>query len=371
MPATGGSSLTKSSSLGSTVIPADADNLHSNIYLKLENLQPSGSFKSRGIGNLMFRAIESSIASSEGKGESEAEDIRFFTSSGGNAGLACITAANTLSRPATVVVPLSTLPHMIAKLRALGADVVQTGANWAAADRHLREVVIPEFERGGAHRKAGARARAVYVPPFDHRDVWDGAETMVDELRAQMGQDDDAPRGGGGIDGIVCSVGGGGLLCGIMQGRQRLLRESGGDAPPVVVLAVETQGGESLNASVRAGELVTLSAITTIATSLGATRVAEEALEWTRRAGDGLVSAVVTDREAVVAMVRFLDDARMLVESACGATIATAYNGDLRKYLGKGLTDEQWGAKNVVLVVCGGSNISLDMLEKYKAQFDV
>lgn len=332
--------------------------LYSNIYLKLENLQPSGSFKSRGIGNLMYRAVESSVGSPED--EENEEDIHFYSSSGGNAGLACITAANTLGRPATVVVPLITPPHMVAKLRALGAEVVQTGATWAAADRHLREAVMPAFERA---RRGSTGARAVYVPPFDHPDIWAGAETMVDELREQMG------REARGLDGIVCSVGGGGLLCGIMQGRQRLLRDAGEGAP--AVLAVETRGGDSLNASVGAGELVTLPAITTIATSLGATRVAEEAFAWTRRAGDGLVSAVVTDREAVVAMSRFLDDARMLVESACAATIATVYNGDLRKYLGDGLSDEQWAAKKIVVVVCGGSNISLEMLEKYKVQFGV
>lgn len=320
---------------------ADADKRHSNIYLKLENLQPSGSFKSRGIGNLMFRAA----ASSSG-------DMHFYCSSGGNAGLACITAANTLGRPATVVVPHSTPPHMMAKLRSLGADVVQAGESWAAADAHLRGTVVPAFER------AHPGGRAVYVPPFDHGDVWDGAETMVDELAAQVVV-------GGGVDGVVCSVGGGGLLCGVMQGVRRKLRRG------ARVLAVETRGGDSLHASVEAGQLVTLPAITTIATSLGATRVCEEAFAWTRRAEGDLVSTVVTDKECVEAMVRFLDDERMLVESACGATIATVYNGDLRRHLGRGISDEEWAGMNVVVVVCGGSNISLGMLDKYRTQFGV
>lgn len=303
----------------------------------------------------MFRAVEAAASSAS----SSPQPTHFFSSSGGNAGLACITAANTLHQPATIVVPLSTLPHMITKLRDLGADVVQVGENWAAADKHLREVAIPEFE------KAHPGARAVYVPPFDHRDVWDGVETMVAELRAQM----EAGFGKGkGIDGIVCNVGGGGLLCGIMQGVQRL-KDSACGSPKVI--AVETPGGDSLYASIEAGQIVTLPAITTIATSLGATRVAEEAFAWTKRAGADLISAIVTDKEAVMAMSRFLDDARLLVESACGATIATVYNGNLRRYLGANLTDEEWAAKNVVVVVCGGSNISLGMLEKYKTQFGV
>lgn len=320
----------------------------SNIYLKLENLQPSGSFKSRGVGNLMFRAVESS---------SPSQQVHFYCSSGGNAGLACITAANTLKQPATVVVPLSTLPHMVQKLRDLGADVVQIGESWAVADKHLREVVIPTFE----NEHPGAKA--VYVPPFDHQDVWDGAETMVTELERQMAESFDSK-----IDGMVCSVGGGGLLCGVMQGAQKL-KASGYGTPKV--LAVETVGGDSLDASVRAGELVTLPGITTIATSLGAVRVAGEAFEWTKRAGGDLVNVVVTDKDSVVAMSRFLDDARILVESACGASIATVYNGDLRKCLGKELSDKDWAKKNIVVIVCGGSNISLSMLENYKVKFGV
>ncbi|KAI7785481.1 hypothetical protein LA080_006902 [Diaporthe eres] len=321
-------------------------------YLKLENLQPSGSFKSRGIGNLMVRAVEATNSPS-----TSAEDVHFYSSSGGNAGLACATAAATLGRPATVIVPKITSQLMIGKLRELGADVVQIGENWAAADRHLREVAIREFER------AHPGSRAVYVPPFDHQDVWDGNATLVDELQSQMSESFDEQ-----IDAIICNVGGGGLMCGIMQGVQNL-KDSGYGSPKV--LAIETEGGDSLNASVKAGELVTLPGITTIATSLGATRVAEQAFAWVERAGGDLISAVVSDKAAVDAMVKFLDHARILVESACSATIATVYNGDLRKYLGEGLSDQEWAQKNVVVVVCGGSNINLEMLEKYRKTFGV
>lgn len=362
--------------------------LDSNIYLKLENLQPSGSFKSRGIGNLMVRAVESTKSPS-----TSAEDVHFYSSSGGNAGLACATAAATLGRPATVIVPMTTSQLMIGKLRELGADVVQIGENWAAADKHLREIAIPEFERSHPDSKA------VYVPPFDHPDVWDGNATLVDELRTQMSEAFDEQ-----VDAIICNVGGGGLMCGVLQGVQKL-KDSGYGSPKV--LAVETEGGDSFNASVKAGKLVTLPAITTIATSLGATRVAEQAFAWVEKAQGDLISAVVTDKDAVDAMVKFLDHARILVESACSATIATVvsaiqtdifasrdisnlaptnfmvdgwqnrlltilqYKGDLRKYLGEGLSDDEWAQKNVVVVVCGGSNINLEMLEKYRKQFGV
>jgi L-serine/L-threonine ammonia-lyase len=156
-----------------------------------------------------------------------------------------------------------------------------------------------------------------------------------------------------------------------MEGLERNGKRLGGGGG-VKVLAVETVGAESLYASVQAGELVTLPGITSIATSLGARRVSEKTWEWFRRVGEErLISATVTDAEAAMACVRFLDDARILIEVACGATIATAYNGDLRRYLGKGLTDEEWARRNVVLVVCGGSNTSWEILEKYKRTYGI
>ncbi|KAI1444824.1 pyridoxal-phosphate dependent enzyme [Annulohypoxylon stygium] len=310
-----------------------------NIFLKLENLQPSGSFKSRGIGYMMQQAMLSKNSS----------NVHFYCSSGGNAGLACATAAGILGRPCTIVVPMLTKPHMIDKMRLLGAEVIQIGAHWALADAHLRSVLL-------ANDPAG-----VYVPPFDHPDVWKGASTIVDELAYQI-----KPHKVSQIDGILCNVGGGGLLNGIMTGVEKNFQKS-----KPKVLAVETVGAESLNASVRAGELITLPAITSIATSLGAPRVSEESFRWSQEASY-LSSFVVSDAEAVAATMRFADDARMLVEVACGATIAPVYNGDLIKVMGgEGLSDEDWKARNVVIIVCGGSNVSLEALNVWGEEYGV
>ncbi|KAI1661209.1 tryptophan synthase beta subunit-like PLP-dependent enzyme [Daldinia decipiens] len=310
-----------------------------NIFLKLENLQPSGSFKSRAVGNMMYQAM---LAKPAG-------NVHFYCSSGGNAGLACATAAKTLGQPCTIVVPTTTSQHMIEKMRLLGAKVHQVGANWALADEHLRAALLARDPTG------------VYVPPFDHADIWAGTSTIVDELAAQLG----ALR----VDGIACNCGGGGLLNGIMAGVQKHYTGAGAREP--TVLAVETAGAHSLNASVRAGELVTLPGITSIATSLGAPRVSERAFRWSREAPH-LKSLVVTDAEAVMGCVRFADDARMLVEVACGATLATVYNGDLRRVVGgEGISDEEWSRKNVVVVVCGGMNVTLEMLRSYGETYGV
>ncbi|KAI1469735.1 tryptophan synthase beta subunit-like PLP-dependent enzyme [Daldinia caldariorum] len=345
-----------------------------NIFLKLENLQPSGSFKSRGVGTMMHQAMRARPGRS----------VHFYCSSGGNAGLACATAAATLGQPCTIVVPTLTTPFMIEKIKLLGAQVHQVGSNWAHADAHLRAALLAR-DPGG-----------VYVPPFDHPDLWAGASTLVDELAAQL-----AALGVARLDGVVCNCGGGGLLNGVMDGVRRHFgggggggeggkgdkrgegeergdeREEGGneggEGKEPLVLAVETIGADSLHQSVAAGELVTLPAITSIATSLGAPRVSERTWRWAREAAGQLKSAVVTDAEAAVASVRFADDERMLVEAACGATISTVYNGDLRRYIGgggeKGISDEEWRAKNVVVVVCGGANVSAEILRGYEERY--
>lgn len=289
----------------------------------------------------------------------------FYCSSGGNAGLACATAAIALARPCTIVVPVTTSPLIIGKLRRLGAEVVQTGGHWAAADAHLREELLSRDPAG------------VYVPPFDHPDIWEGHASMVDELAAQLPPLLDQGKGDGVPDAIVCNCGGGGLLNGVMAGVERQAKQKRWAAAAKHkkprVLAVETVGAGSLHASAQAGQHVTLPGITSIANTLGAVRVSAKTWEWyASKSEEGLLTSVtVTDAEAVMGSARLADDAQLLVEVACGATIATVYNGELRRTLGKGLSDAEWAAMNVVIIVCGGTNITLEMLQKYREEYGV
>ena len=245
-----------------------------------------------------------------------------------------MTAAYALGYPSTVVVPLSTKPMMVAKIRTAGAtDVIQVGEHWTEADRYLREEILTRDPNG------------VYVPPFDHPDIFEGNARVIDEIAEQMKHT--RP------DAVICSVGGGGLFCGIMKG---LERASWSD---VDVLAVETRGAESLHTSLAQGSLATLPAITSIATSLGATRVSEKAFSYAQRSN--VKSVVLSDAEAAMGCWRFADDERMIVETACGASLAMCYDGKLKKVL-PGLGKDT----RVIVVVCGGSNVTLAMLEGYK-----
>ena len=227
---------------------------------------------------------------------------------------------------------------MMAKLRAAGASrVVQVGASWAEADRHLREVELKNDSYG------------VYVPPFEHEKIWDGASTMVDEIEEQMADVD-------GPDAVVLSAGGGGLFMGAIRGLDR----NGRGNLPVVVM--ETKGADALNQSLRAGQLVTLSAITSIAASLGALRVSESAFREAQR--PNVKSIVIEDKEAAMGCWRFLDDERIMVEPSCGASIAVCYDGKLKQILPDLRPDSK-----VVIIVCGGSAITLDLIMEYKRTF--
>ena len=154
---------------------------------------------------------------------------------------------------------------------------------------------------------------------------------------------------------VVASVGGGGLLMGVLSG----LADVGWADVPVV--AVETHGADALAQSLAAGELVTLPAITSVAKSLGADCTTERILRKCQDLGPDLVRPlVVSDAAAVRACLAFADDHRVLVEPACGAALAAVYD---RAEVLQGLDD-------VVVEVCGGGIVTPALLDQYKALVD-
>ncbi|TFW07127.1 pyridoxal-phosphate dependent enzyme [Oxalobacteraceae bacterium OM1] len=284
------------------------------VLLKMENLQPSGSFKLRGIGVMCQRAAK--------KGATH-----FVCPSGGNAGFAAAVAGVMLGVRTTIIVPETTHESVRQRIRDIGANLIVHGAVWDEANEEaLRLCTQPGV---------------LYVPPFDHPDIWDGNATLIDEAVSQ----------GADFDAVICSVGGGGLLCGVLEGLHRNGKQN------VPVIAVETEGAASLHAAVQAGEVVTLPAITSIATTLGSKRAATAAFEWTQR--HAVRSVVVSDAQAVDASLQFADDMRTLVEPACGAALAVAYQQ--LPVLEK--------SRQPLIVVCGGIGVDLAKLALWKSQF--
>ena len=156
-----------------------------------------------------------------------------------------------------------------------------------------------------------------------------------------------------------------GKISGILLG----IRRHGWTKVPMVVM--ETEGAKSFNAALHAGEVVKLDAIKSIATSLGSLSIQKELLEMAQSTEFHVISGVVSDRSAVKSCLRFADDHRMLVEPACGAGLSSIYSDDFCN------TDPPLKSippdnKNpVVLVVCGGDIVSLDLLQKWKSDFSI
>ncbi|MFO1392940.1 MAG: pyridoxal-phosphate dependent enzyme [Steroidobacteraceae bacterium] len=281
------------------------------VWLKLESLQPSGSFKLRGIG----LACETYRARGA---------RRFVSSPGGNAGLAVAYAGRRLAVPVTVVVPETTSGRALELLRLEGAEVIVHGASWQEAN----ELAVSLVDADDA-----------FIHPFDDPLIWRGHSTLIDEVR------------GAGLkpDAVVLSVGGGGLLCGIAEG---LHRSGWGDVP---IIAVETEGAASFRAALVAGAPVELDRITSVATSLGARRVCERSVQWSRE--HAIRSVLVTDRSALAACERFLADHRILVEPACGASLAIPYE----------LAGELAGYEDVLVIACGGVTATIDQIRRWAA----
>jgi len=281
------------------------------VFLKMEAFQPVGSFKARGIG----LACQDSW---------EAGADRLVSASAGNAGYAVAYSGRKNGIPVTVVVPKTTPTWLQNLVRGEAATVVVHGDSWD--DAHAYGTQLAEEEN------------AAYIHPFDDPRVWKGHASIIHEI-AGVGVRPGA---------VVVSVGGGGLLCGLLEG----LHHVGWTDVPI--LAVETEGAASFAAAVRAGHLVTLDRITSVATTLGARRVAAKALEWTKR--HPITPWQVTDLEAVDACIRFADEHRVLVEPACGASLAAVY--------GRAMPLE--GLRPIVVIVCGGAGVNLRLLDEWK-----
>lgn len=141
-----------------------------HVLMKLDLLQPSGSFKSRGVGNLCLKALQPTpITSPTDQTYTPLKKVKFYSSSGGNAGLAAVSAAKMLGCDALVTVPMSTTALMISKIRAAGGEVVQAGASLKEADEHLHELMKTEVQKAA---ERGIREKAIYCPPFDHPDIY-------------------------------------------------------------------------------------------------------------------------------------------------------------------------------------------------------
>lgn len=252
------------------------------VFLKLDNFQISGSCKDRGVGHFCRNAAKLGAK-------------QFIVSPGAHAALAVAHAGRIYGVPVHAILPLRTSPLLLRRLADMGATCAQHGDTWAATEA---------FARAWA-----AQAGGVWVPGYDHPDVWEGHSTVIDEI-AMTGI---CPGT------IVLAVGGGGLLCGVIRGLQRA-----GWAETAIV-AAELKSTASLHASMQAPEAVEISHPSQLrSAAAGPGCVARQALEDART--HCVTTSVVDAPEAMAACGRFAGEHAMEVDPLTGAVLSVIYS---------------------------------------------
>ena len=274
---------------------------HPNVFYKMESFQPTHSFKVRGMDVLCRFHFN------QGK-------KNFIASSGGNAGYSLAYVCQKMGASLRVIVPETTSKYMIDKIASLNAEVDVYGDAWDEANRKALEI----------SKKEGS----VFVSPFDDPLLWKGHSSLIDECAQQIGKPDK----------VVVSVGGGGLLCGVLEG----LKKHGWTETKIIT--TETRGAASFYQSWKAGKIISLNEITTIANTLGAKKVAERALSLAK--DFDTQTFLMSDEEAIKASSLFFDEYKVRVEPACGAALSIPY-------LFHHLLDQD---ERVLVIACGGAN---------------
>ena len=284
------------------LIRLDVDNAPAEIYLKLENLQPIGSFKIRGAANAMAKLSQKDL------------ELGVITASAGNMAQGVAWNARTLGIPCTVIAPETAPAIKLRAIERLGGRVIKvTFEEWwkAFEERSFRDL------------------KGTFIHAFDDPQVMAGNGTIALEIL------EDLPE----PDAILIPWGGGGLTCGIASALREL-------RPECKVFAVEVATAAPLSASLSAGVPTEVPYQPSFVDGIGAKRVFPQMFERARNLIEG---SLVAELDEVASAVRLLVERSHIVAEGAGATpVACALAG-------KG------GAGKVVCVVSGGNIDSMKL----------
>jgi threonine dehydratase len=271
-----------------------------NLYLKLENLQPIGSFKIRGAANVMARTPRERLTRG------------VLTASAGNMAQGVAFCARRIGVSATIIAPDTAPATKIQAVERMGGRVIKVPfAEWW---RTFETRSYPGVD-------------ATFIHAFDDPDVMAGNGTIALELL------EDLPD----LDAVVIPWGGGGLSCGTAA----VLREL---APRVRIYAAEIETAAPLAASLAAGEPRAVDYKPSFVDGIGSKTVFPGMFESARELLDG--SLVVTLTETANAMKVVTERNRMIIEGAAACAVAACLSG-------------RAGSGKIVAIVSGG-NIDLD-----------
>lgn len=273
-----------------------------DVFLKLELLQRSGSFKARGALNSVMSLSKEELANG----------ITAF--SAGNHAIATAFAAKVVGTSAKVAMPSTANPYRVERCRALGAEIV------------FAENMMELFEIGARLQRDERRA---LVHPFEGPRTFEGTATVGLEICEDVEN----------LDAVIVPIGGGGLISGIASAVKQL-------QPDCRIIGVEPSGAQGMRTSLEQGAPLPKVELSSIADSLSAPLHLPLSFSIIQELVDKVVT--VEDSEIIAAMKLMFSDLKLAVEPA-GATAVAALLGPLKNEL---------AGKRVALVICG-TNIDM------------
>ncbi len=279
-----------------------------DLYLKLENLQITGSFKERGALNKILQL------------DAQQKAAGVIAASAGNHAQGVAHVARKYAIPATIVMPETTPLAKIHGTRALGASIILHGSSY---DEAYDKAVELQHQQG-----------STLIHAFDDRDVIAGQGTIGLELLQQVPD----------MDMVVVPVGGGGLIAGIAVAIKQT-------QPEVQIIGVEAERMPAMQASLSSGKAEPLRFANTIADGISVARVGQHTLPIVSDCVSGIVT--VTEEQIALAIMTLLEHEKTLAEGAGAVGFAALHYRQI----------EQFKGKKVVVVISGG-NIDMTMLAR-------
>ena len=276
------------------------------VHLKMEHLQWTGSFKTRGAYNKIAQCVENGGVE------------HVVAASAGNHAQGVALAATRLGVDATIVMPTTAPQTKIDATRGYGASVELVGKDFQEAMRHAQGLVEDDATE--------------FVHAYDDPAIVAGQGTLGVEMH------EDCPE----VDTVVVPIGGGGLISGIATAFAEL-------SPETRIVGVQAEGAATVPDSLDKGFPVTLDSVHTIADGIATGGVSELTLGLIREHVDEVVT--VTDGEIARAVLLLLERAKQVVEGAGAAGVAAVLSDDL---------DVE--GECVMPLLCGG-NLDMTMLQ--------
>ncbi|WP_185173438.1 threonine ammonia-lyase [Rothia nasimurium] len=284
-----------------------SEQIGSEVFLKCENLQRSGSFKVRGAYVRMAKLTEAEKA------------VGVVAASAGNHAQGVALAASRLGIAARIYMPQGAALPKIAATRSHGAEVVLHGVN---VDEALAEAKRYAEETG-----------AVFVHPFDNEDIIAGQGTLGLEILEQVPD----------VDTILVGVGGGGLLAGLSIAVRSLEEKLG---KKIRIIGVQAEHAAAYPPSLAADALVPLKKVSTIADGIAVGRPGQLPFTIIKNLVDDVHT--VSEDEIARALIFLMERNKLVVEPAGSVSVAAVMSGSLK---------EKYGDLGTTVCLLSGGNI--------------